>query len=107
VSFAAGFLPWLAAYDRQMYFFYATPLIPFTIIMIAIGLGELIPLGKRLKIPAIFHKIGTETTTVGGLIVALYLGLVVAMFVYFSPILYGYTIPDALYETLMWIPSWR
>ncbi|VEI97811.1 dolichyl-phosphate-mannose--protein O- mannosyl transferase [Corynebacterium matruchotii] len=29
------------------------------------------------------------------------------MFVYFSPILYGYTIPDALYETLMWIPSWR
>ena len=107
VSFAAGFLPWLAAYDRQMYFFYATPLIPFTIIMIAIGLGELIPLGKRLKIPAIFHKVGTETTTVGGLIVALYLGLVVAMFVYFSPILYGYTIPDALYETLMWIPSWR
>ena len=90
-----------------MYFFYATPLIPFTIIMIAIGLGELIPLGKRLSIPAIFHKIGAETTTVGGLIVAIYLGLVVAMFVYFSPILYGYTIPDALYETLMWIPSWR
>ena len=29
------------------------------------------------------------------------------MFVYFSPILYGYTIPDTLYETLMWIPSWR
>lgn len=106
VSFTAGFLPWLIGYDRQMYFFYATPLVPFTIVMIAIGLGVLIPTGKRLKYP-ILSKFGMESVTVGSVTVALYLGLVVAMFLYFSPILYGYTVPDGVYEALMWIPSWR
>ena len=36
VGFAAGFIPWLAAYDRQMYFFYAAAFIPFVIVIYAI-----------------------------------------------------------------------
>ena len=36
-----------------------------------------------------------------------YLGAVIAMFVYFSPILYGYTIPEAWYNSIMWLPNWR
>ena len=37
VAFTAGFLPWLIAYDRQMYFFYATALSPFIIAMLALA----------------------------------------------------------------------
>ena len=41
MAFAAGFLPWLAAFDRQMYFFYATALVPFTAVLLALALGNL------------------------------------------------------------------
>ncbi|WP_047261579.1 dolichyl-phosphate-mannose--protein mannosyltransferase [Corynebacterium mustelae] len=102
IAFAAGFLPWLIGYDRQMYFFYATPLVPFTIIMIAYVLGTLLGRGRLIHprlLPAPIHTGSVAVTT--------YLGLVLAMFVYFSPILYGYPVPDSVYESLMWLPSWR
>ena len=89
VAFAAGFLPWLAAFDRQMYFFYATALVPFTIVLLAMAVGRVWASGRRGRTAAI-----------------VYLGLVVAMFVYFSPILYGMRIPDSYYQSLMWLPSW-
>lgn len=85
VGFAAGFLPWLAGYDRQMYFFYATALVPFTIVMITLVLGQI-----RRKWP-----------------VLIYMGTVAAMFVVFSPIMYGIPIPDSYFDGLMWLPSWR
>ena len=41
------------------------------------------------------------------LLAAVIVALVVAMFIYFSPILYGYAIPESWYQSLMWLPSWR
>jgi dolichyl-phosphate-mannose--protein O-mannosyl transferase len=101
IGFAAGFLPWLAAYDRQMYFFYAAPLIPFVIVALALILGQLAGRGRQVRwlIPA--------RAPWGTLAVYCYLGAVIAMFVYFSPILYGYTIPESWYNSLMWLPNWR
>lgn len=97
VAFGAGFLPWLAAYDRQMYFFYATALVPFTIIMLALACGELWGRGKM-----------TPTgLTRGSMAVVTYISLVVMMFLAFSPLFYGFVIPDYVYESLMWFPSWR
>jgi len=29
------------------------------------------------------------------------------MFLYFSPILYGFSIPESYYNQLMWLPSWK
>nr|WP_232051062.1 phospholipid carrier-dependent glycosyltransferase [Corynebacterium ammoniagenes] len=101
IGFAAGFLPWLAAYDRQMYFFYAAPLIPFVIVALALTLGQLAGRGRQVRwlIPA---RAPWGTIAAYG-----YLGAVIAMFVYFSPILYGYTIPESWYNSLMWLPNWR
>ena len=101
IGFAAGFLPWLVAYDRQMYFFYAAPLIPFIIVLLALTLGQLV--GKGKEVPWLIPS----RLPWGTLAVYTYLGAVVAMFIYFSPILYGYTIPDSWYEALMWLPNWR
>ncbi|MBZ8176275.1 phospholipid carrier-dependent glycosyltransferase [Corynebacterium sp. 3HC-13] len=106
MGFAAGFLPWLAAYDRQMYFFYATALVPFTICLIALACWHLAHTG-----PAIVNGVNKSGSpqflTAGGLAVALYLALVAAMFIYFSPILYGLPIPNSWYQSLMWLPSWQ
>lgn len=106
VGFGAGFIPWLIGYDRQMYFFYATALVPFTILLLALFLGQLMSIGPNCRHP-LLRRMGITSVPAGAFAVCAYLGLVVAMFGYFSPILYGYTISDATYESLMWLPSWR
>lgn len=105
VAFAAGFLPWLAGYDRQMYFFYATALAPFTIALIALTLGQLHGRGKLVTWRWLNILAGGPLRS-GTLAVIVYLSVAVAMFLYFSPILYGYMIPDSWYYGLMWLPSW-
>ncbi|MHA2788475.1 dolichyl-phosphate-mannose--protein mannosyltransferase [Corynebacterium sp. S7] len=106
VAFAAGFLPWLAAFDRQMYFFYAAPLVPFTIVLIALALGYLSKRGRPIQ-SAWLTKIAGVQLRWGQLGVIAYLALVVAMFLYFSPLFYGYSIPEAWYQQMMWLPSWQ
>lgn len=103
VAFGAGFLPWLAAFDRQMYFFYATALVPFTIVIIALALGMLMGKGSVVRW---IRPIARTEIRAGTLAVIGYLALVIAMFVYFAPILYGIVVPDWYYNQLMWLPSW-
>ena len=113
VAWAAGFLPWLATFDRQMYFFYAVPLVPFTIILIALTLGQLGSTGQPLnqlranRVTGLAQRLFGATTRTGALWVIAYLALVATMFFYFSPVLYGMEIPDSTYFELMWLRSWR
>ncbi|AGF71896.1 dolichyl-phosphate-mannose--protein O- mannosyl transferase [Corynebacterium halotolerans YIM 70093 = DSM 44683] len=105
VAFTAGFLPWLVGYDRQMYFFYAAALAPFTICLIALALGQLTGAGR--PVPRLWlRRLAGGPVPWGTLLVIVYLALVVAMFCYWSPILYGYMIPDSVYHSIMWLPSW-
>ena len=105
VGFAAGFLPWLAAFDRQMYFFYAAAFIPFVIVLIALALGQIIGHGKKIGWEWC-NRLAGGPVRWGTIIAVIYLALVIAMFLYFSPILYGYKIPNSWYDSMMWLPSW-
>nr|WP_242516902.1 phospholipid carrier-dependent glycosyltransferase [Corynebacterium mendelii] len=100
-GFAASFLPWLIVYDRQMYFFYAEPMVPFTILMITLVCLQV--LAADTPRPGA----GARQLTVPRVAVIAYLSLVVWMFVYFAPILYGIQITDTHYNWLMWMPSWH
>lgn len=106
IGFLAGFLPWLAGYDRQMYFFYAAAFIPFVIALISLTLGQLSGAGKAITWGPL-AELGGKRMTWGTFAVVCYLAAVIAMFVYFSPILYGFTISDSWYQSMMWLPSWR
>ena len=106
VGFAAGFLPWLAAFDRQMYFFYATAFIPFVIVLLALALGQMVGHGKPIRWRWV-TRIAGGTMRRGTFAAACYLALVVAMFFYFAPILYGFIIPESWYQSMMWLPSWK
>lgn len=90
IGFAAAFLPWLVVFDRQMYFFYAVPMIPFVLVGFALILAQL----DRWK-------------PWGHWVVTGYLTAVAVSFVWFSPILYGLVIPSELYDVMMVLPSWR
>lgn len=108
VGFAAGFLPWLMAYDRQMYFFYAAALVPFTIVILALMLGQLAGRGPVVSAQWMQWALSLAGGPIrwGSVAVISYLSLVAAMFVYFSPIFYGIVIPDSIYHQIMWLPSW-
>ena len=106
IAFAAGFLPWLAAFDRQMYFFYAAALAPFSIVLLAIALGYLARVGRPVRLGVIRRLAGYSITS-GQLGVIAYMAVVISMFIYFAPILYGIRIPDFYYSALMWLPSWQ
>ncbi|MEO6882278.1 MAG: phospholipid carrier-dependent glycosyltransferase [Mycobacteriaceae bacterium] len=97
VGYGTAFLPWFTNLDRQMYFFYATVMAPFLVMAIALVLGDV--LGRA--------RAGTERRTTGLLVVCLYLGLVVANFVWLWPILIGAPITDAHWQAELWLPSWR
>ncbi|MEJ5997235.1 dolichyl-phosphate-mannose--protein mannosyltransferase [Corynebacterium sp. H130] len=102
VGFAASFIPWLIAYDRQMYFFYAIPLVPFTIILLALTLGQIAQTSSTFKVPGIASPV-----KVGTAVVLVYLGLVIVGFFYFNPIYYGTLMTEDHYNSIMWLRSWR
>ena len=42
VGYCAGWLPWFADIDRQMYFFYAATMAPFLVMAIALICGDIL-----------------------------------------------------------------
>ncbi|MGH3623653.1 MAG: dolichyl-phosphate-mannose--protein mannosyltransferase, partial [Sciscionella sp.] len=97
VSYLAGLLPWFLNIDRQMYFFYMTPVAPFLVLGLVLVLGEI--LGRQ--------RAGFERRRTGALVLALYVGLVVANYVWLWPVLNGEPITNWHWNAEMWLPSWR
>ena len=106
IAWMAGFVPWLAAFDRQMYFFYATALVPFTAVLIALVLGNISQRGEMVSKPWVLKLAGQPMRT-GQLAVVGYMALVAAAFVYWSPLFYGFMVPEGYYQSIMWLPSWK
>ncbi len=96
-GYAAGYLPWFATLDRQMYFFYAVVLAPFMVMGFALVLGQII--GKARASP--------ERRGTGLLLVCLYVSLVVANFIWLWPILTAMPISPEMWQNQLWLPSWR
>ncbi|QXQ15953.1 phospholipid carrier-dependent glycosyltransferase [Skermania piniformis] len=97
IGYAAALLPWFLELDRQMYYFYAATLAPFLIMGVALALGDI--LGPA-RAPA-------ERRGTGLLACCLYLGLVIANFVWLWPILTALPISTVTWNRELWLPSWR
>jgi dolichyl-phosphate-mannose-protein mannosyltransferase len=97
VGYCAGWLPWFADIDRQMYFFYAATMAPFLVMAIALILGD------------ILHKPNqsSERRTLGLILVSCYVALVITNFAWMYPILTGIPISQATWNMEIWLPSWR
>jgi dolichyl-phosphate-mannose-protein mannosyltransferase len=96
-GYAAGYLPWFADIDRQMYFFYATPMAPFLVMLIALILGDI--LYTRSPDP--------ERRTLGLLLVCIYVAAVITNFAWMYPILTGLPVSPSTWNMEIILPSWR
>lgn len=100
VAYCAGFLPWFVNLDRQMYFFYATPLAPFLVLAIVLILGDILSSKGSGK------TLGVERRYLAIAVVAIYVGIVIANFVFLWPMINGVPITKARLTLSTWIPSW-
>ena len=96
-GYTAGFLPWFADIDRQMYFFYAAPMAPFLVMMIALILGDVLYAPRQ----------NAERRTLGLLVVCIYVAVVITNFAWLYPILTGLPISQTTWNMQIWLPSWR
>jgi dolichyl-phosphate-mannose-protein mannosyltransferase len=96
-GYAAGFLPWFADIDRQMYFFYAVTMAPFLVLAIAMILGDIVHAPHQ----------NPERRTLGLIVVSIYVALVITNFAWLYPILTGVPISQATWNMQIWLPSWR
>lgn len=131
-AFAAGFVPWLVDFDRQMYFFYAANFVPWIIVGLAMILGQIstysLALSPRggvvdgMLLPVRMVATGRQAYTgrwrlarylsyawreqTGMVLVVAYLALVVGMWIYFAPLFYALKVGPGLWTAYHWLPSW-
>lgn len=110
-GYVALLLPWFATLDRQMYYFYAVALAPFLMMALALALGDILGTARRAlprgSTGATTRAEPSERRSLGLLTVCLYLGLVIANFVWLWPILTGLPITPGNWHNHLWLPSWR
>ncbi|HEY1441264.1 MAG TPA: dolichyl-phosphate-mannose--protein mannosyltransferase [Mycobacterium sp.] len=101
VGYCAGWLPWFADIDRQMYFFYAATMAPFLVMAIALICGDI------LYSPGRGPGQNSERRTLGLIVVSCYVALVVTNFAWLFPVLTGLPISQQTWDMEIWLPSWR
>jgi dolichyl-phosphate-mannose-protein mannosyltransferase len=97
VGYGAGIVPWFLDMSRQMFYFYMTPVVPFLVLGTVLVMGEILGRADAPK----------ERRQTGLLVVGLWVGLVVANFIWLFPILDGLAITPAQWNAELWLPSWR
>lgn len=97
VGFAAGFLPWLFTFDRQMYLFYAVNLAPFLVIALALAVGHLSTL-----------RVGHQWLgrNIGRILAVGYISFCVWNFLFFIPMYTGMSLTENQWLMRIWLPSW-
>lgn len=97
VGYGAGFVPWFFNIDRQMYFFYMMPVVPFLVLGVVLAMGQM--LGHS--------RMSARRRRNGLLVVATWVALIGVNFVWLWPILVGDPITAAHWQAELWLPSWR
>jgi dolichyl-phosphate-mannose-protein mannosyltransferase len=110
LAMVAGWLVWFQDVKRTMFLFYMTPLVPFLILGVTLGLGVLlgpavVSAGNRAA-DLVTRVASEQRRRYGTAGVALYLGLVIVDFAWMWPIFTGGLLTYAQWHAHMWFPSW-
>ena len=99
-AFVTGWLPWMIAYDRQMYLFYTTVIAPFVALGIAFMIYDIAKF--------IHHKKNTESISKPFTILSsIYLVPVVVCAIVYSPWVLGIPLSQETHDSLRILDSWN
>ncbi|GAB2689687.1 dolichyl-phosphate-mannose--protein mannosyltransferase [Nocardia thraciensis] len=107
VGYGAALLPWFVTLDRQMYFFYAVPMAPFLVMAVALVLGDILGPAPFTRGTGQRFLLWSERQRLNLLLVCLYVGLVVANFIWLWPIMTALPITVGNWHNHLWLPSWK
>ncbi len=96
VAFLSGFLPWLFYESRQMFFFYALPLLPLICLALAMVAGVVMG-GPNAS---------ENRRFAGGISAGVYLLVVVVNFLWLYPLLTGEVLSYGSWHARIWFPGW-
>ena len=97
LGFAVGWLPWFTSMDRPIFSFYATVMVPFTAMALAL-------VGQWFWGWALAR--GLRSTVVVGATILTFTAFAFAMFLFLWPALTGELIPRSQWSIRMLLPSW-
>ncbi|REE96202.1 dolichyl-phosphate-mannose-protein mannosyltransferase [Thermomonospora umbrina] len=108
LGFMAGWLPWFvpAFGDRTMFLFYATPMLPFMALAVALALGLLIGPARQATVHLARHAPSANRRLLGSAVAGAYLLMVLVNFAYFYPVLAAKIIPYEDWDARIWFNSW-
>jgi dolichyl-phosphate-mannose--protein O-mannosyl transferase len=98
VAFFAGWVVWFQDIKRTMFLFYTAPLVPFLILGLTLALGVMLGPAADLA--------GARRRFWGQFGVGVFLGLVVADFIWMWPLFHAGTLTYDQWRAHMWFPSW-
>lgn len=101
LAFIAGWGAWVKYTERTMFLFYMTPLMPFLVLGLTLALGVLLGPSRRPSLRMLWYRPNWRV-----LAVAVYLGAVVADFVWMFPIFTNFPISLSSWRAHMWFQSW-
>jgi dolichyl-phosphate-mannose-protein mannosyltransferase len=96
VAIAAGWGTWVVNLERTMFIFYMAPVVPFFVLAVVLVAQDVL---GRIGADAFRRQLGLG-------IVCLYVGVVVATFGFFWPVLTGQPLSHPEWLQRMWFPSW-
>jgi dolichyl-phosphate-mannose-protein mannosyltransferase len=95
VGVLTTWLPWFRYDDRQIFFYYAISIVPFTIIAVTLVIGKIMgPPGLSTR------------RTVGTVLAGVFVMAVAVNFIYFYPILTDHLLSNSSWHDRMWITTW-
>ncbi|MCU1655463.1 MAG: putative protein O-mannosyl transferase [Pseudonocardiales bacterium] len=106
VAFIAGWLVWFQDLKRTMFLFYMAPLVPFLIIGLTLALGVMLGPALRRTGDAWRDRRAVVRRQWGLAGISIFLGLVVADFVWMWPLFTGGLLTYEQWHAHMWLPSW-
>ena len=105
IGFVVGWVPWFFFAERPIFFFYAVAMIPFTVMALALLLGQIIGPGgvpgEARTVP-----VTTPRRLIGTAITGAFVILVVLNFAYIWPILTDKVMPHPEWLSRMWFKTW-
>jgi dolichyl-phosphate-mannose-protein mannosyltransferase len=96
VGVMTTWLPWFRYDDRQIFFYYAVSIVPFTVIAVTLVLGKI--LGRA--------DVSPTRRAIGAAVAGVFVICVALNFAYFYPILTDQLLTNAEWHDRMWLSHW-